>query len=640
MRRLLRQLLLVLTTALAGFAVPSSAEVRCADVLRLDDFQELQNSRGGYRNAFFRQPSHAEARRFSTQTGGDRSLRIEVERHEEGFCGAWVHLFDMRKRQPRSIDASPWKWLSFRVRGEKGGEEFDVCVADERWSNKEDAVTIGPVTDWLPQGVTRDWQTVVLPLSALRRLDLTNLASVSVSLVQPGRHTIQVDDLCLKSHADADVPAWTPEVSVAPRSALPRAMWVWSTADLIANPAERDRLFTACKEHDAELLWIQLPYSLDSAGGMVRCRIERPELLRGFLRQAHAAGIEVHAMDGCPEFSVRHRHSTPLAVIDAVVEFNQVSRPQECFDGVHFDNEPYLLLGWSNRRQRESILHDLITLNVECQQRCRQAGLQFGVDLPFWWSSLDDETGESVGVVTFQSERKSAAFHCIDRLDNVGIMNYRDRADGADGMLAHGLPLLRYAERIDNAAVFMGIETFRYEPQPVWFVVGLPHTAFRAALDDRGRDYYDISRDTGLRLFRMLDGDHVHVGVEFPADPTRQRLAREVAVRLARRFGHLSDGEQDAKRLEQANESVERSQEWVDFSTKPVVDRELGVTFPGFVATRLMAPKVTFADNPTGEIDKETSFAEETFGRFRSYRGFAIHSWESFRGKFQETGGR
>ena len=488
--------------------------------------------------------------------------------------------------------------------------------------------------------MTRDWQTVLLPLSDLRRLDLTKLASVSFSFVKPGRYTIHVDDLYLKSHVDADVPVWKPDPSEVLVTARPRVMWVWSTAELIASPTECDRLFTACHAHDVELLWIQVPYSLASQDELLRCHIDQPQSLRRFLRQAHTSGIAIHAMDGSPEFSVRHRHATPLAVIDAVVEFNQAGQSQERFDGVHFDNEPYLLLGWSNHRQRESILHDLMTLNVECQRRCRQAGLQFGVDLPFWWSALDHETGESVGVVTFDSERKSAAYHCIDRLDNVGIMNYRDRADGADGMLAHGLPLLRYAERVDNAAVFMGIETFRYEPQPVWFVVGLPHAAFRAALEDRGRDYYDISRDTGLRLFLMPDGDYVHVGVEFPADPTQQRLAREVVIKLARRFGHLSDGVQDAERLEQAGGTVERSDEWVDFDVQPIVDRELGVTFPGFVATRLMAPKVTFADNPTAEIDEETRFAEQTFGRFRSYRGFAIHSWESFRGKLQETGGR
>ena len=625
---------------LAVFVVLPCCEVRCADIRRLDNFQALQNSCGGYRNAYFRHPSHAEARRFSVQADGDRSLKIETDCRDEGFCGVWVHLFDMRKQQPCSIDASPWKWLSFRVRGENGGEEFDVRITDECWSEKEDAITVGAVTDWLPQRVTRDWQTVNLPLSGLRGLDLTKLASVSFSFTKPGRHMVYVDDLYLKSRVDADMPVWQPDPAVEIVRARPRAMWVWSTVELIASSTECHRLFTACHTHHVELLWIQVPYSLESRGGSVFCHIDEPQSLRKFLRQAHAAGIEVHAMDGCPEFSVKHRHPTPLAVIDAVVKFNQVSQPQERFDGVHLDNEPYLLLGWSNRRQREDILHDLMTLNVECQRRCRQVGLKFGVDLPFWWSSLDQETGETAGVVTFESERKSAAYHCIDRLDNVGIMNYRDRADGADGMLAHGLPLLRYAERIDNAAVFMGIETFRYEPQPVWFVVGLPHTAFRAALDDRGRDYYDISRDTGLRLFRMLDGDHVHVGVEFPDDPTRQRLAQEVAIRLARRFGHLSDGVQDAKRLEQASGTVERSQEWVDFRSKPVFDRELGVTFPGFVATRLMTPKVTFADNPTSEIDEETRFAEQTFGRFRSYRGFAIHSWESFRGKLQETGGR
>jgi len=433
-----------------------------------------------------------------------------------------VHLFDMRKQQPRSIDASPWNWLSFRVCGQNGGEECDVRLTDELRSGKEDSITVGTVTDWLPQGVTHDWQTVSLPLNAVRRLDLTKLASVSFSFVKPGQYTVYVDDLYLQSRVESDVPVGTSHRPVATGEARSRAMWVWSTAELIVDPAECDRLFTACQQQHVEVLWIQVPYSLESADTQLRCRIRQPQQLREFLRHAHTLGIDVHALDGSPEFSVRHRHAIPLAVVDAVVEFNRASQPGELFDGVHFDNEPYLLLGWSNHRQRENILHDLMTLNVECQRRCRASGLQFGVDLPFWWSVPDDETGEATGVVTFGSERKSAAFHCIDRLDNVGIMNYRDRADGADGMLAHGLPLLRYAEQVDTAAVFMGIETFQYAPQPVWFVVGLTDAAFRAALDDRGRDYFDVSRDAGLRLFLMPDGDYVHVGVEFPVDPAHR----------------------------------------------------------------------------------------------------------------------
>jgi hypothetical protein len=88
MHRVLRPLLFVLTTSLAGFALLAGSEVPRPDSVRLDDFQELQNPCGGYRNAFFREPSSEDARRFSTLAGGDRSLKIEVDCHAGGFCGA------------------------------------------------------------------------------------------------------------------------------------------------------------------------------------------------------------------------------------------------------------------------------------------------------------------------------------------------------------------------------------------------------------------------------------------------------------------------------------------------------------------------------------------------------------------------
>lgn len=635
---MLRPALLLITApfiALTGLAALPGAELSRAESLVLDDFQELQNTCGGYRNAFYRSPSHAEAGRFSTEPGGNRCLKIEGNRQDAGFCGAWVHLFDMRQKRRLSTDLTPWQWLSFRVRGETGGETFDVRVADERWARKEDALTVGPVTDWLTQGVTREWQIVHIPLDDLRRLDRSRLASMSFSFSEPGSHTIYIDDLTVSQHlnvATHDSSPVEPQPTVPPR---PKAMWIWSTSQLVEDPAECKRLFAACEQHGINLLWIQVPYDLDRQTETVSCQIRKQQGLRRFLADAHAHGIAVHALDGSPEFSVKHRHAIPLAVIDAVVDFNADATTEQRFDGVHFDNEPYLLLGWSNAKQREEILADLMTLNVECQRRCRNSLLEFGVDIPFWWAAPDEESGETIGSVTFRGERKSAAFHCIDQLDNVGIMNYRDRADGADGILAHGLPLLEYAEQLSDAAVFMGIETFRYEPQAVWFVVGLPENAFQAALNDRGRDYYDISREAGLRLFRLDDGGHVHVGVEFPDDVARQHVASDIAAKLALRFGHFSDGLHDAERSERARDTVERSQEWTDFSPRRIIDTESSLAFPGFVATRLMASKVTFADNPTSEIIEETSFAEETFGRYRSYRGFAIHSWESFRRKLQ-----
>lgn len=66
---------------------------------------------------------------------------------------------------------------------------------------------------------------------------------------------------------------------------------------------------------------------------------------------------------------------------------------------------------------------------------------------PFWWQELDAATGKPQGEVTFGGKKKPASHHCIDLLDQVGIINYRDAAEGADGLIAHGQVLLAYADK-------------------------------------------------------------------------------------------------------------------------------------------------------------------------------------------------
>ena len=651
----------------------------------LDDFNgDIQNRVGGYRNVFFREPSSAMTRRERgdasdslpdaslVPTGRGRVLRLAGRRADAGFCGAWVHLFDMRSRRPVFFDASEWKYLTFWIRGARGGETVRFKAADERWYRKEDARPIGHCDEFLSGGITTSWQQVVIPRGKLAGLDLRSLASVSFEFTEPGEHTVFIDDLCLKQSPEL-LPVDPNETAEGSDVALdeatgrkPRAMWVWSTAELIHDKAQCEDLFQTCQLDGISLLWIQLPYELSSSSQSAsdssvpsvkeetadvtkaRCRISSPVELRRFLKQAHDLGIQVHALDGYPEFALQEFHAVPLAVVDEVVRFNSQSVVGERFDGIHLDNEPYLILGWHDPRQRERILHDFLTLNVECQRRATAAGIEYGIDIPFWWNAFNVD-GESPGMVTFRGDWKPASFHCIDLLDNVGIMNYRDTADGADGMIAHGRDLLRYADSVDGAKILMGIETFRYDPQPVWFLLGLTEERFQAALHDRGRDFSSLSRRNDLRLFRFHDGQRVHIGIELPSsqvpvaetDPlssdSEQRLLtlREIAIR----FGDFTAGAGDDEAFAAVSKSIEASPEWTTFQRRNLTDDALGVRFPGFVTTRLMLSKVTFADDAYADFQFETRFAEESFSKFDSYCGLAIHSWESFRGKHPRFSG-
>src|SRR4029077_2498285 len=135
------------------------------------------------------------------------------------------------------------------------------------------------------------------------------------------------------------------------------------------------------------------------------------------------------------------------------------------------------------------------------------------------------------------------SFHCVDLLDNVGVMDYRDTADGADGIIAHGRDLLAYADQAKKAKVYVGLETFTYQPTQVWFAVGLPRAQFEAALKEKAADFSSRSRIHGFRTQIFEDGSNLHLGIELPPKPTaeQEKKALETVVEIAKRLGASAD---------------------------------------------------------------------------------------------------
>lgn len=43
-------------------------------------------------------------------------------------------------------------YITFSIRGEKGGESLDLNIADRVWENKEDSIWAGSVADFIPSG--------------------------------------------------------------------------------------------------------------------------------------------------------------------------------------------------------------------------------------------------------------------------------------------------------------------------------------------------------------------------------------------------------------------------------------------------------------------------------------------------------
>ncbi|MFN0021039.1 MAG: alpha-amylase family protein [Pirellulaceae bacterium] len=647
------------TCALASEPVEKSSTA--ADVLLVDSFDgDIQNSLGGYRSTFEAAPSLAKSLRtaqaFHGKTG--KSLRLEVNRQEIGFCGAWIHFFDMHSAEPKYFDASGFAYLSIWVRGEKGNESFDVQLADKTWIGKQDSVRLGEVSDYLPGGVTTKWQEVVVPLGSLEGLNRRELGGLTLNFRSPGKAVVFVDDVSFKRRANLERAEISPEQATFPsekvtrtsqESVLPRALWVWTAKSILADPRQCGELLDFCEEEQINQLWMQLDYKIEPGGlgtgsGEPRCIIANEEQWGNFIRSAHSRKIRVDALDGAPEYAVKENHHIPLAVVDGVIKFNAASPPDQRFDGIHFDNEPYLLLGWEEQELRERILEEFLQLNAECQRRVTaarrsRAEFRFGVDIPFWWQEREVPSASYPGEVTFQNIRQPASFHCLDLLDVVGIMNYRDSADGPDGMIYHGRGILEHRGSGDTQAeVFMGIETLAAEPAEVQFIVGLPREQFRTALRGNAKHFANLRRLQGLRLNRLDDGVNIHVGIERPRNSTpEQRAAAAMALaEIAKHFGNSGNSgpqEQIEKVQAQVAAAISKSGEWRAFAVQDVKLLAEDRIIPGFSAAAVMPSKCTFAEETPSELRLQSGLAEQDFVRFKTYRGLAIHSYESYRPK-------
>lgn len=633
-----------------------------ASVVVVDSFdQAVQNEVRGYRSAFQRAPSQAMILRVddvartrtpdcSSRWGCVRHcMRVRATKRETGFCGLWIHLFDIRADSPCYFDASGFSHLSFWVKGKRGGEDFDIRLADDKWVARQDSVAIGNIGHFLAGGVTTHWQEVVVPLSGVgKRLNLSRLAGLTISFPSPGKFTLYLDNVSLKSSADSPVPDARANIgSFVELPEQPKAMWLWETADLLKEPARWNNLFGLCKQHRIGQIWIQLPYTITSPGTSEsdkvvhpvarspECELQQPKELRRFLYLAHQQGLTIHALGGAPEYGLREQHRVPLAVVDAVIAFNERGDDEERFDGIHFDNEPYLLVAWHSPKLREKILCEFLELNAECQRRVRRnSNMQYGIDVPFWWHAKA-AGGEPHGNVSFRGVRKPASYHCIDMLDNVGVMNYRDAADGADGMLAHGRDLLAYADRVGGAAIFMGVETFAYADRTVWFCVGLPRDRFEETALQNTPDSLR-SRIAGFRIRLLDDGTFVHLGIEVPRSMTPRHTsdATRALRELSTIFGVVKKSElgyQAGRAKRRAEKAVELHPEWRGFRVCDIPSEGAGETIPGFRAESVMLSKVTFADNSCRDFQEQTEAASRYFRRFQRFRGLAIHSYESYR---------
>lgn len=181
--------------------------------------------------------------------------------------------------------------------------------------------------------------------------------------------------------------------------------------------------------------------------------VTQPELYRAFIRRSHRHGQRVHALLGSyylhtERYVLPERRADALAMLQRVLDYNAAAAPHERFDGVSLDIEPHLLDEW--REHRDALLLHFIELSQALAALKRDSGqaLALGAAIPFWFDRL---------VVKWNGAARPASEHLIDLYDYVVLMDYRNRAEGGDGMIAHAARELDYARRRGRKVV-IGVE--------------------------------------------------------------------------------------------------------------------------------------------------------------------------------------
>jgi hypothetical protein len=465
------------------------------NVFLLDDFRQGNVNRlGGYFNGFSKSPSLSSIT-IDKAPDSLQSLCFSYEQTSPGFSGFWIHCFDFKAAPAERVflDSTPFRYLTFAIRGEEGSEKLTLQVADYSWEKKEDSLEVGDLGRFLHSGkIEKDWQRAWIPLENLPEgLNRKELASL-VFLALQGKGRVYIRDIAFTTTKDARIPP-PPERAFKPSPH--RAMWLWETGALLGNDLEQDQLVDFCRKNGMTEIFLQLPYEVEEKDEG-RKIIWDTSKVKTLLSKLHDAAIKVHALDGDPRYALREWHNHVVATIQSVIQFNRSVRPDERFDGLRFDNEPYLLPHFAGI-QKESILRQYLDFLRISKKIARSANLEFGVDIPFWF----DQKNEFFEPIT-ELEGRPLTEHIIDIVDNIGIMDYRTEAYGADGIIAHALGELQYASKVGKK-VFIGLET-----------TALPDETILEFGQGRGASRILLEKLEGTRILLRWIPEDTAVGIE------------------------------------------------------------------------------------------------------------------------------
>ena len=256
--------------------------------------------------------------------------------------------------------------------------------------------------------------------------------------------------------------------------AADRALWVWGMSHEIVNddrPEDRNDFYSfVAAPHGNTNAAIRTIFLCADHGVVTNY----PTRLQEFIADAHSRGLKIEYLTGAPLWALTITnpvtgdpyHIPGTHELIDVLQYNATARPEERFDGIQYDVEPYLLrrenghpYDWGNPDDCALIWEQYITMLKRWQAMCDEHNeatnddVRFGVAIPRWW---DAEEAPPANHETVQ-----------DIVDYVAIMAYDTRGWNA---IDHSRSEMNYAEGrsmdedttnrvVKPDSVYLGLET-------------------------------------------------------------------------------------------------------------------------------------------------------------------------------------
>lgn len=556
---------------------------------------------------------------------GGHSLKITYNNSNNRGCGVWIHLY----KEESSIataefpDMTVYRYLSLWVKQNGKPQDIEIRMADPTWLARQDSKVAGLMSQYLKPASGDGWREVVVPFSDFH-LPTAKAAVIVLQAAPRTAGVLYVDDINLKKGPDIEA-GYSDALPSRDGAQRPRGMWLWESSELLKNPACEQAALTTLREARVTDLFLQIPYPKDVKDAV------KPELeteLRQFIKTAHSHSIRVHALDGSPDLSLRDQHPLVLSRIQSILAFNSSSRPEERFNGIHLDVEPYLLLGFDGP-SRDEILQEYLELNEKVAGILHRdgGGLAFGVDIPFWWDTVRDQEHPCC-TVRFNGVSTTAARHIINLADETWIMAYRNFATGLDGIVNHSQSEIDYSGSKGKHA-FVAVETYRPAVENVVFVAAIKESQWQALPPNS--PLLRMSRFQGYPLRSFTDGSYRFVGLAAQADsPGQAAFGNAVGALLRALPGRSTDWVFDLGRFRATAERYGRTAgEWQN-AVICRLDRFNVPSGTGISVNQTMPAKTTLAGASRTFVNEILKEVSDAFDQNPGFGGDAIHSLESY----------